>query len=249
MPLLLRDPFQEFKGRFKTGVNPYYSQLLNEGAMLPLSYGADLKNKRGNYRAFFQRQGCPAEKIVVEIGSHYGKTLMAMAADHPHIGFVGLDITFKRVVTVARKALELKRLNTLTTLVDARFIEELYEPGEVDGIVAFFPDPWSKKKSQLNRRLFNTDFCGKMARVLKPGGFFWLKTDSEDYFHQASAALLANGFVPSAERSGLLARHYASTFEERFSEKKIPFFEGLFMLDSLDDFVLSTRKASFEDAK
>ena len=45
-----------------------------------------------------------ASSLIVEIGSHMGDVMCEMANNHPDKAFVGLDITFKRVVTLAEKA-------------------------------------------------------------------------------------------------------------------------------------------------
>src|SRR5690606_23746557 len=114
---------------------------------LPLSYGPNLKNLQGKWsETFEERMGFKPSQIICEVGCHKGRTICEMASAHPDKAFVGLDITFKRVVTTARKAKDRGLKNVFSVLANAKAIEKLFVPGELDGFVMFFPDPWSKKK-------------------------------------------------------------------------------------------------------
>ena len=43
------------------------------------------------------------------------------------------------------------------------------------------PDPWPKNRHRI-KRLVTTDFIGRVARILKPGGVLHMSTDHLPYF-------------------------------------------------------------------
>jgi tRNA (guanine-N7-)-methyltransferase len=150
-----------------------------------------------------------------------------MAIAHPTSAFIGFDITFKRVVTSAERAKMTGLINTLSVYSDARAIEEIFGAESLDGVVAFFPDPWIKKKSQLKKRLFSDEFCQVLLTTLKPGGFFWFKSDSYDYFSHVEKSARIAGFSDHRADSGITTEKYSSTFEKLFFHKNLPCYEQI----------------------
>jgi tRNA (guanine-N7-)-methyltransferase len=190
-------------------------------------YGEELRGRRGLWKDFFSTE---PQRLFLEIGCHKGLTLRALGQDHPGDGFLGLDRTFKRVVLTAQRSKELPNVGTIYG--DGRFFGELFCPGELDGVVLFFPDPWNKKISQKHNRLVNLEFVQTLRSVLKPGiGFFWFKTDDQNYFEETSVFLDQCGFVKSPSILPF-GRDYCSTFENRFLRQKVPYFTGVWSVVS-----------------
>ena len=54
-------------------------------------------------KAFSENMDQEPKSLVLEIGSHRGDVLAAMARNHPDSAFMGMDITFKRVVNLLKK--------------------------------------------------------------------------------------------------------------------------------------------------
>ena len=50
----------------------------------------------------------------------------------------------------------------------------------LDGVHLFFPDPWPKAR-HFKRRIVNQEFIAAVATKLKPGAFFHIATDWQDY--------------------------------------------------------------------
>lgn len=219
MPLRHHDPFQSKAAQLNPHVNPYVAvltQQVHDGS-LPIAYGEGLRGLAGHWR-----EKLPYKQLVCEIGVHKGMTIVEMARENPDIGFVGIDITYKRVVITAQRALKAGLKNVFLILANATALDQLFGPSELDGIVMFFPDPWVRKKSQAKNRLVNEAFCSKLATVLTPQGFFWFKTDYEPYFASTSLVLTENHFqlVPEADKF-LLPRDYSSAFEKRFHADRL----------------------------
>jgi tRNA (guanine-N7-)-methyltransferase len=58
--------------------------------------------------------------------------------------------------------------------------EHMLPPAGLEGVYLFFPDPWHKKRHH-KRRILQPGFLDRLARVLRPGGFFHAATDWQDY--------------------------------------------------------------------
>ncbi len=227
MPIRFHDPFADRAEKLDTRVNPYVA-LLSAGmkdGTLPILHGPALKDVRGTWRARvaeFYARPAPFLKLVVEVGCHKGHTLVEMAADQPDTAFVGLDITFKRVVTTAQRAQELGLKNVFSVLANATALDQYFAPAELDGLVLFFPDPWVKKKSQAKNRLVNAAFAARLHAALSPAGFFWFKSDQEVYLRETTLYAENAGFVRAEAVGNSFPRDYLSTFEKRFAAQNLP---------------------------
>ena len=106
--------------------------------MMAVSYGPYLQGLAGNWTKFiFERAGMDVKPttLILEIGCHQGLVLRKMAQDFPRVGFLGMDITFKRVIKTIRgaqsdgsKTLELfiaMRVQLMTSLLTKRLMELL----------------------------------------------------------------------------------------------------------------------------
>lgn len=120
-----------------------------------------------------------SQDLYLEIGMGKGGFLYAMAQRHPDRNFLGIDRS-DGIVLKASQSME-ERPNMKLLIGDFEKIEELFPSGVVSGIFLNFSDPWPKKRHH-KRRLTNRRFLDFYDRVLKPGGFIWLKTDSKDLF-------------------------------------------------------------------
>ena len=226
MPLRLTDPFRDPTASLVRGHNHYVDLMIEaqSSGSLPLLYGQELRNAVGCWREKFTRFGAarPPRELFLEIGCHRGDVIADMAYRHPDAGFIGMDITFKRVVGTAQKAKNRELANVVSVLADAAHIDALFHPEEIDGVVVFFPDPWTAKSRQAKKRLFTPGFCQKLHQVVRPGGFIWLKTDSRLYFDNATEFMLNSSFTPLPTPAGIPAERYTSGFERIFEQKDAP---------------------------
>lgn len=223
------DPFLDHTDGLDQAINPYLAEIREskKSSHLPLLAGPDLKDCLGQWKkkiaGYHREDESTFGQLVVEIGCHCGKTLVEMAANHPKIGFVGLDITFKRVVTTARRVRDLGLKNVLSVLADAKFLTSLFAPSELDGIIAFFPDPWPKK-SQAKNRLFSPQFCIEMKSILRDGGFFWFRTDQMSYFEAVKQSASEAGFGLAAQSP--LKEPQKTVFQIMSLQKGLPTWEA-----------------------
>ncbi len=227
MPFLNVDIFDDLPLRLENSVNPYLKLLTQTRAedSLPLKFGKELQKFRGHWREFFSAKlNKPVDKLILEIGVHTGKVIRNLAVDNPVQAFIGMDITLKRVVVSAQRLKDAGADNALIVLGNAKFLSRLFAERELDGIVVFFPDPWTKKSNQLNNRLINLEFCQQMQPILSERGFFWLKTDCQNYFKQTQASLLSLNFKTLTANP--FGQPYESVFERRFKDQGQASYDG-----------------------
>lgn len=227
MPIRSHDPFADVIAKIDPTKNPFVGKLVDAQTSgdLAVAYGPTLRQFPGHWRNQFtsvdgDRSQMP---LVVEIGCHSGHTLTDMAKAHPETLFVGIDITFKRVINTAERAKELGLKNVFSILANAGGLDGLFAANEVNGFVTFFPDPWKKKKHAHNR-LYAPKFCNAAWTILSPGGFLWLKTDQEPYFADACVHTADRGFHETAALPVLGEEDYSSSFMRRFQLKGLPWY-------------------------
>jgi tRNA (guanine-N7-)-methyltransferase len=225
MPIKNANPFHDPLERMRPEVNRYLT-LLKEGLEsgdLPLLYGPAMEGLPGQWRQrFAESMGRTPDQLLLEIGSHFGEVILKMAAEHPNTALIGMDITFKRVVKLAQKSQSLGQKNLLSVLCNAKALDQVFADGELDGIFIFFPDPWAQKKRQMKNRLVNQDFVQVLHRKLKPGGFFWFKTDCEPYYTAVCESFQEQLWKADQPRHGIPSEIYTSRFERLFHEQGLP---------------------------
>ncbi len=154
--------------------------------------------------------GLPAAaplRLHVDIGFGNGEFLTELARQDPGRAVVGIELSFVRVLKVARRlsASELRNVRLLG--VDAAWaVREAFEDESVESFWINFPDPWPKRRHQ-NRRLVEPAFVGELALRLLTGGSLHAATDDPDYAAAIQSALegeplLENVPAPSAHQGG-----------------------------------------------
>lgn len=235
MPAKYRDIFSPLAETLDSKVNPFAERLVKKSHQEHSNTlsGEKLQGCKGQWRHKFNdlsEHNSKIDHLVLEIGSHHGKVINQMAKNFSEQhGFIGLDITMKRVVLTAEKAEQEGNRNLFSILGDARQLERIFSTDELDAVFCFFPDPWEKKKKQLKHRLLNHEFARKLFGVIRKGGIFWLKTDSKQYFEFAVENFLKAGWKPSTRPlKGAFSQTYVSNFESLFDSQGIGFFELFF---------------------
>jgi len=158
----------------------------------------------------------PVERpLEVELGSGDGSFLAQWAQRHPERNFLGVERLLGRLRKLDRKALRGGSSNLRLLRIEAGyFMEYLLPPQSVSAIHVYFPDPWPKRKHRRHR-LINEQFTRLAARVLKPSGHVFLRTDDADYFSQMIAVFDGNAEFRRVEPSAdLLA--VVTDFERDF---------------------------------
>ena len=159
---------------------------------------------------------------VLEIGFGRGEFLLDLATGAPDVEFLGIEVSFKRTLKMARKVARAALTNV--RLVEARAedaIRMLPEPESLDAIWVNFSDPWPKAR-HAHRRVIQPAFVADAARARAPGGHLYVATDDVPYAHQMDDVLsaepaLRNAYAPwpfVAEVNGRRRTGYESQWRE-----------------------------------
>nr|WP_294493895.1 tRNA (guanosine(46)-N7)-methyltransferase TrmB [uncultured Mediterraneibacter sp.] len=168
--------------------------------------------------------------IRIEIGMGKGRFILNMAKQNPEINFIGIE----RYSSVLLRAIEkfdtdeFKELKNIRFVcMDARKLEEVFAPGEVDRIYLNFSDPWPKAR-HAKRRLTSTEFLERYEQVLIPYGAVEFKTDNTELFNFSleqikEADWTLESFTYDLHHNEEMSRGNVMTeYEEKFSSRGNP---------------------------
>lgn len=162
---------------------PIRSYVLRTGRMTPgqekalreewSRYGVDAPAQPLSSAGLFARQA----PITLEVGFGMGDSLFATAASQPERNFIGVEVHKPGVGHLLHLAAK-TGLDNLRVFHDDSLavLEQYLQPGELDTLQIFFPDPWHKKRHH-KRRLLNDEFMMLALRQLRPGGILHVATD------------------------------------------------------------------------
>lgn len=195
-PVPPRDHIRSFvlrQGRVSNAQQRYHAEMMPK-------VGIAYRPERVDLAAVFGRT---APKVL-EIGFGMGETTATIAAAHPEIDYLGIEVHTPGVGSLLKQIAEGNLANVRVVQHDAvEVVRDMLAPASLAGIHVFFPDPWPKKRQQ-KRRLIKPDFVALLASRLAPGGYFHCATDWEEYAQQmlevlggeATLANTAEGFAP-----------------------------------------------------
>jgi tRNA (guanine-N7-)-methyltransferase len=132
------------------------------------------------------------EPFVWEVGCGHGHFLAAYAAAHPQCLCVGIDISSDRVTRANRKRERARLANLHFVLADADdFLAVMPRKSRFSAIYILFPDPWPKRRHHKNR-ILRPEFLTTAAAAAAKGTHLFFRTDHEEYFRDAGAAIRAH---------------------------------------------------------
>ena len=147
--------------------------------LLPV-YGIPYAPKTLDLDAAFGRR---APKIL-EIGFGMGETTASIAAAHPEIDYLGIEVHTPGVGSLLKEIGARALANVRIVQHDAvEVLADMIAPASLDGAHIFFPDPWPKKRHH-KRRLIQPPLVALLADRLKPGAYLHAATDWQEYAEQ-----------------------------------------------------------------
>ena len=172
--------------------------------------------------------------LHLEIGCGNGKHFASLCLQHPQDHFLAVELKYKPLMQAIRKVRKNNSLNGRVIRYNARWIEHLFRPKELNNVYIHFPDPWLKKRRSKKHQLIQPAFCKKLYQIQKDNSFLEFKTDSFDYFQQSVGEFKKAGYQLekySADfyKQGAPPADSLSQFELIFVKKNIPINYSLFL--------------------
>ncbi|MDO5145639.1 MAG: tRNA (guanosine(46)-N7)-methyltransferase TrmB [Eubacteriales bacterium] len=180
------------------------------------------ENNKGRWKEIFQ-DGKP---IHIEIGMGKGKFLMEMARRHQDIHYIGIE-KYSSVLVRALEKMEEEPLDNLHFLrMDAEYIAQYFEKGEIEQIYLNFSDPWPKDR-HAKRRLTSRQFLARYQEILKEKGNIVFKTDNRGLFDFSLEEVKESGWILDLctfdlHHSEYLEGNIMTEYEERFVKEGKP---------------------------
>jgi tRNA (guanine-N7-)-methyltransferase len=129
--------------------------------------------------------------VVLEIGFGRAELILALAQADPARGYLGVEVSRKRVAKAARRAEKAGIGNVRLVHSNAEFVvERALPPSSISECWINFSDPWPKKR-HFKRRLFQPDFVARLCGVLEPGAPLHVATDHAGYAEWIDEVLAA----------------------------------------------------------
>jgi tRNA (guanine-N7-)-methyltransferase len=166
-------------------------------------YGIDMSDTALDLGSIFGNE----QPVILEIGFGNGDSLAQMAKGNPGLNYLGIEVHRPGVGHLLYLIEEQDIENLRIMSEDAvEIIRNQIPEQALTGVQLFFPDPWPKKKHH-KRRIVQPEFVKLLASRLKPGGFFHMATDWENYAeHMLEVMSAAEDFENSTKEGDFIPR-------------------------------------------
>lgn len=164
--------------------------------------------------------------IHIEVGMGKGQFIMDMARLHPNVNYIGIEKFSSVLVRAVEKQNEEQLPNLYFIRMDAEYIEQVFDKGEVDYIYLNFSDPWPKDR-HAKRRLTSVQFLSRYQNILADRGGVTFKTDNRPLFDFSLEQVEEAGWILESKTFDLHHSEFAegnvmTEYEKRFSEMGNP---------------------------
>lgn len=144
-----------------------------------------------------------AQAFELELGFGHGLFLYERAAARPEVQLVGLEVKRKWTYLVAERCARRGLSNVAVWAGDAREVLPRVGAASLSRVYMHFPDPWWKKR-HAKRQLVGGTLLDEVARLLAPGGEFFMQTDVRERAERHLAAVAEHGSFELLGEAGYL---------------------------------------------
>lgn len=160
--------------------------------------------------------------IHIEVGSGKGRFITGMAAQHPDINYIGIDIQMTVLSYALDRVVEADLPNIKLLQVDGSSLTNYFAAAEIDRLYLNFSDPWPKKRHE-KRRLTYRSFLDTYKEILPEKGEIHFKTDNRGLFEYSLVSFSQYGMVLTGVWLDLHASdmegNVMTEYEEKFANK------------------------------
>ncbi len=165
--------------------------------------------------------------LEVEVGSGKGLFMATASEANPQHNFLGVEILAKYAAHAAGR---IHRSGVRNARMASGNAEPLFagriEPGTLEAVHVYFPDPWWKKRHR-KRRVLNQTSIPNYSRSIRVGGRLHFWTDVLDYFEEtiemiAEIAPELGVPIPEEQAESTHDLDYRTHFERRSRIHRIP---------------------------
>ena len=164
--------------------------------------------------------------IRIEIGMGKGKFITTLAMENPDINYIGIEKYSSVLIRAIERCEEIVVPNLRFIRMEAEYICDVFEKGEVDRIYLNFSDPWPKDR-HAKRRLTSRQFLERYHNILKEEGRVIFKTDNRPLFDFSLEEVEEAGWTLEKctfdlHHSEYLEGNIMTEYEEKFVAKGNP---------------------------
>jgi tRNA (guanine-N7-)-methyltransferase len=142
--------------------------------------------------------------VELEIGPGRGWFLVERADIEPRAGLLGLEIRRKWATLVDARLVRRGLAPRARVFAEdaLRVLPRLHPDGSLRRVFLLFPDPWWKRRHS-KRLVMGDALVDHVARLLEPGGEFFIQTDVDERAAQYEERVAGDGrFLPAGEVAG-----------------------------------------------
>jgi len=162
-----------------------------------------------------------ASEVRLESGFGGGEHLMAEAARHPDVGFIGIEPFVNGMAKALAVIDERKIRNIRLHHGDATDVLAWLPSGSLARFDLLYPDPWPKRR-HWKRRFVQDGSVAQITRVLRSQGEFRFASDITDYIAWTLARLARSPhFVWTAEQADDWRKPWPGFSRTRYEAKAI----------------------------
>ena len=174
-------------------------------------YGIDVAAAPLDLAQHFDHQ----RPLVLDIGFGNGEALAGLAAQHPQLNFLGVEVYRPGIGVLLRKLASAQLDNVRIIHMDAVELLRQHLVGEhFVCVLIWFPDPWPKKRHH-KRRLIQAGFLSLLASRLHPQGELHITTDWHPYAQHIQATFKASGLFNKVNSSAVIQQRPTTKFEHK----------------------------------
>ncbi len=176
-----------------------------------------------NFQDYFDSE----QPLEVDLGAGKGRFILARAAKHPDINFLGIERKLVRVRKIEKKAYRDGTHNIRLLRLEGQYsVQYLFPDASVSTYYIFYPDPWPKAKHHKNR-LMKADFVDQLHRTLQTGGKIHFSSDHLPYYDEVKELMDADtrfdsipAFLPTSDETTDFELLFADKIPGRCSYQK-----------------------------